>query len=124
MTRKKRVPDASALRLRLRVEIKGAIALGPGRVDLLEQIAETGSIVETAHRLETSYMRAWTLIRDSNAAFREPLVVVAARGGRRGGGAELTVTGKRALDRHRNVERDATDVTRLKWLQRRRLLKS
>jgi molybdate transport system regulatory protein len=122
MPRKKRVPTAAALRLRMRVEIEGGIALGPGRVDLLEQIAETGSIVEAAHHLEMSYMRAWTLIRDTNAAFREPLVV-AERGGRRGGGATLTETGRRVLDLYRTLERESLEATRSTWSQLRRLLR-
>lgn len=123
MPRRKRVPSAAALRLRLRVEIEGGIAFGPGRADLLEQIAETGSIVEAAHHLEMSYMRAWTLIRDTNAAFRDPLVV-AERGGRRGGGAMLTENGRRVLELYRTLERESLDATRTTWSQLRRLLRS
>lgn len=39
-----------------------------------------------------SYKRAWELVRQLNAAFREPLVVP-AKGGAHGGGATLTPLG-------------------------------
>jgi len=122
MPRKKRTSESASLRVRLRVAVDGGIALGPGRADLLEQIADTGSIVEAARNLEMSYMRAWTLVRDTNGWFREPLVV-AERGGRRGGGAVLTETGRRVLGLYRAMEREALDATRSDWLALRRLLK-
>ncbi|MFO0690578.1 MAG: LysR family transcriptional regulator [Myxococcota bacterium] len=121
MATKKRRPESAHLRVRLRVATPGGIALGPGRVDLLEQIAETGSIVEAARHLEMSYMRAWTLIRDTNAAFREPLIV-AERGGRKGGGAALTETGRKVLELYRAMEGDALHAMRSDWSTLRRLL--
>jgi molybdate transport system regulatory protein len=123
-TRKKKTsPDVARLRLRMRVETKGGIALGPGRIDLLEQIDETGSLVEAAHHLEMSYMRAWTLIRDTNAAFKTPLVV-SERGGRKGGGASLTDLGRQVLELYRGLERDAETAIREKWQKLRRQLKT
>jgi len=59
----------------MRVLCGDDIALGPGKVDLLALIGETGSIREAAERMGMSYMRAWTLIKTMNACFREPLVV-------------------------------------------------
>ena len=56
------------------------IAQLAGKADLLEGIKETGSISEAAAELGMSYMRAWTLIRTMNTAFREPLVLT-VRGG-------------------------------------------
>src|SRR5437870_12838059 len=91
------------LRPRMRVLCGEVIALGPGKVDLLALIGETGSIRETAERMGMSYMRAWTLIKTMNACFREP-VVVASRGGIARGGAVLTETGRRALELYRGLE--------------------
>jgi len=88
---------------RMRVLRGEDIALGPGKVDLLVLIGETGSIREAAERMGMSYMRAWTLIRTMNACFREPLVAT-SRGGKERGGAVLTETGKRALDLYRGLE--------------------
>lgn len=121
MARKKRRSDSTRLRVRLSVSTEGGTALGPGRIDLLAQIAETGSIVEAARHLEMSYMRAWSLIRDTNAAFREPLVV-AERGGRKGGGAVLTETGRKVLALYRAMEGEALRAMRSDWATLRRLL--
>src|SRR2546430_6328438 len=68
------------LRPRMRVLCGEVIALGPGKVDLLALIGETGSIREAAERMGMSYMRAWKLIKTMNACFKKPLVE-AGRGG-------------------------------------------
>ena len=76
------------------------IAIGPGKAQLLEAIAETGSISASAKRLGMSYRRAWLLVDTMNRCFREP-VVTSATGGTGGGGARLTPFGERVLDRFR-----------------------
>src|SRR5580693_8228 len=81
------------VRPRLRVVSGRDIALGPGKVELLELLGSTGSIMEAARQMGMSYMRAWTLIRTMNQCFKEP-VIRAVRGGREGGGARLTKTGR------------------------------
>ncbi|MFZ1680439.1 MAG: LysR family transcriptional regulator, partial [Rhizobiaceae bacterium] len=48
--------------------------LGPGKIALLEQIAETGSISAAARALAMSYKRAWDLVEAVNRVFPEPLV--------------------------------------------------
>ncbi|MGH7004681.1 MAG: winged helix-turn-helix domain-containing protein, partial [Alphaproteobacteria bacterium] len=71
-------------------------------------------------RMGMSYKRAWLLVEQMNAAFREPLVA-AAKGGERGGGAALTKTGAEVLVRYRHMEaatqravaRDAAALRRL-----------
>ena len=85
----------------------GAIVLGPGKADLLEAIARTGSIRGAATSLGMSYMRAWTLIRTMNAAFRGPLVEK-IRGGSEKGGAVLTARGEKVLRLYREMEKRAS----------------
>src|SRR2546425_5443625 len=76
---------APRLRPRMRVLCGEEIALGPGKVDLLALIGETGSIREAAERMGMSYMRAWKLIKTMNACFKKPLVeAVRGGGGHRG----------------------------------------
>lgn len=91
---------------RFRVEIKHAVAIGPGKADVLEAIAETGSIAETGRRLDMSYQKVWALVRAMNADFVDPLVLT-QRGGSAGGGAQLTATGQRVLKVYRAIEKDA-----------------
>ena len=97
------------------------IALGPGKVDLLALVSETGSIREAAERMGMSYMRAWKLIKTMNACFREPLVV-ASRGGKERGGALLTETGRTVLKLYRGLETQSLKASGDIWRQLRRLL--
>lgn len=110
-----------AIRTRLRIQRGEDIALGPGKVDLLALVAETGSIRVAAERLHMSYMRAWTLIRTMNRCFKEP-VVTAVRGGKKGGGARLTKTGQEALELYQNMEKSCFDVIGDDWRELKRLL--
>jgi molybdate transport system regulatory protein len=89
--------------LRLRVVLRPGAALGPGKVDLLEAIAETGSIRAAGSRFKMSYRRAWSLVAELNGMFRTPLVV-AETGGRGGGGASLTPLGRKVVARFRAME--------------------
>lgn len=104
MTRKK--TDASARPRtgpRIRVLFSEVTALGPGRAELLERIAATGSISAAARAMGMSYRRAWLLIEATNAAFVEPLVMTST-GGSGGGGAHLTEFGVEVLGRYRAME--------------------
>ena len=112
---------APRLHPRMRVLRGDDIALGPGKVDLLALIGETGSIREAAGRMGMSYMRAWTLIKTMNACFREPLVM-ASRGGKERGGAMLTETGRRALKLYRGLEVQSLKACAATWRQLRQLL--
>jgi molybdate transport system regulatory protein len=91
---------------RLRVLLGQAIAIGPGKADLLEAIAREGSISRAAKAMGMSYRRAWLLVETMNACFAGPLVE-AARGGSGGGGAGLTALGREVLSRYRALERKA-----------------
>ena len=102
---------SSPLRLRLRVFNGGEPALGPGRVELLGRIAESGSIVQAAREMELSYMKAWKLIQSMNRCFQQPLVEV-RRGGKDGGSARVTATGERVLAVYREMERRAREAAR------------
>ena len=90
-------------RLRLRLTAGDDIAIGPGKADLLEAIAATGSIAAAGRRLDMSYRRAWLLVETMNRCFRTPLVET-AKGGARGGGARLTPVGDDVLQRYRRME--------------------
>lgn len=72
------------------------VFLGPGKGELLERIAATGSISAAGRAMGMSYKRAWQLVETLNGYFRSPLVT-AATGGKAGGGAQLTALGKQVL---------------------------
>lgn len=90
------------LKLKLQLYCGDEIAMGPGKADLLEAIAEEGSISGAGRALGMSYRRAWLLVDTMNRCFREPLVV-AQPGGGRGAGARLTPAGQAALAAYRNL---------------------
>ena len=111
------------LRARLRiVDSKGIIVVGPGKADLLQALAETGSIRDAAAQLGMSYMRAWTLIRVMNDVFRQPLVE-AVRGGSRRGGAKLTPAGRSVLRLYRKMSQASERASTADFRQLRRLLR-
>lgn len=93
-------------RPRVRILIGSATALGPGKVDLLEAIARTGSISAAARSMDMSYRRAWLLVDTVNRCFKEDLVATST-GGRGGGGAVVTPLGEEVLQRYRVMEQKA-----------------
>jgi molybdate transport system regulatory protein len=78
-------------------------AIGPGKADLLEAIARSGSISAAAREMGMSYKRAWDLVDTMNKSFKQPLVSTAT-GGSHGGGAQMTVFGHEVLRRYRDIE--------------------
>ena len=89
---------------RLRVYLRPDFAMGPGKAAILQSIKETGSIAAAGRSMGMSYKRAWYLVDSMNKHFRAP-VVAAAKGGRTGGGAELTALGEQVLTRYHNMTR-------------------
>ena len=108
---------------RIRIQAGPAIAFGPGKADLLEFIAATGSIGGAASRMGMSYMRAWTLVRDMNKYFRQP-VVATVRGGSQRGGAALTKTGQQALTTYRRMEKKSLKAIHTDWQSLQGLLRA
>jgi molybdate transport system regulatory protein len=78
--------------LSLRIDLVNGERLGPGKIALLDAIAEAGSITAAAKTLGMSYPRAWKLVENMNASFKTPLVDT-FQGGPKRGGAGLTDAG-------------------------------
>lgn len=98
-------------RLKLQLYLDKTHWLGPGKADLLELIAETGSISAAGRRMGMSYKRAWMLVETLNEMFGAPLVA-SARGGAQGGGAHLTELGTEVAARFRRIETAASEAAR------------
>lgn len=90
----------------LRVTFTDDFYVGPGRADLLEGIAETGSIAAAGKRMGMSYKRAWGLVQALNAGWGRPLVET-QRGGVGQGGASLSADGHFVLERYRAMQQAA-----------------
>src|SRR5207245_10648537 len=84
---------------------------GPGRIELLEQIREQGSISAAGRAMDMSYKRAWDLVDEINRICGHAAVEPQA-GGKNGGGAMLTPFGEGLVARYRKIERDAARAVR------------
>lgn len=101
----------SVLQIRTRLMRDDDIAMGPGKADLLQAIADTGSISAAAKHMGMSYRRAWLLVDTMNRCFRSPLVASSA-GGTHGGGATVTDKGKEVLQHYRQLQTALDAVAR------------
>jgi molybdate transport system regulatory protein len=123
MATRKSAPGKSgdaAPKPQIRIMFRKAIAMGPGKADLLEAIEQTGSISAAARKMRMSYRRAWLLVDTMNQCFAKPLVATVT-GGSHGGGAQITDFGRDVLRRYREMDsaasaavaRQVTEFTRL-----------
>ncbi|TDY39014.1 molybdate transport system regulatory protein [Paraburkholderia rhizosphaerae] len=90
----------------MRIQQAGTIALGPGKVALLEAVKEHGSISGAARSMNMSYRRAWLLMDELNRSLKSP-ATVAEHGGQSGGGCALTPVGEEIIRLYRGIETQA-----------------
>ena len=100
-----------AMRFRLRITAGDAVAIGPGKIALIEAIAKTGSITSAAKSLDMSYRRAWLLLNDLNRSLKKP-AVDSAKGGQHGGGSHVTEAGVQLITLYRAIEAKAAQTCR------------
>jgi len=90
--------------VRFRLDLADGLAVGPGKIQLLELLREHGSISAAARAMDISYRQAWLLLNELNSGFGER-VFDTATGGSQGGGARLTTFGRKLIERYRGLER-------------------
>ena len=90
--------------IRFRIDFGHGVAVGPGKIALLERIAEHGSLAEAARELRMSYRAAWLLLQSLNASFVDP-VAIGKKGGDGRGGTLVTPLGEELIRRYRKFER-------------------
>ncbi|GEM71857.1 winged helix-turn-helix domain-containing protein [Sphingomonas melonis] len=95
--------------LKIQIACGDALAMGPGKADLLEAIIEHGSISAAGRALGMSYRRAWLLVDEMNRCF-DPVVVETIKGGGRERGARVSPTGLAVLEAYRDMEREASAI--------------
>ena len=74
-------------------------AFGPGVAQLLHRVEELKSLRSAAASMEMAYSKAWTIIKNSEAALGYPLLT-STTGGKNGGGAILTEEGAELLQKY------------------------
>ncbi len=97
--------------LSVRIDLDAEGRIGPGKIQLLENIHACGSISAAGRAMDMSYKRAWDLVAEINRICRHA-AVERQTGGKNGGGAVLTPFGISLVTRYRKIERDAASAVR------------
>lgn len=121
----KRAPIAESqprVRWRMRIMRGEIIAIGPGKISLLEAIREHGSITAAAKSLDMSYRRAWLLLSEINNSLAFP-ATVSSHGGASGGLSQLTEVGEQIVLLYRKIEEQSTVANQKELDQLIKLLK-
>lgn len=95
-------PRAATLQPSLALTARGANVLSATRMRLLEALDRSGSIAAAARAAGITYKAAWDNISAINNLAEKP-VVLRRKGGRGGGGSELTAFGRQLIELYRHV---------------------
>jgi molybdate transport system regulatory protein len=107
-----RKPTARSLpALSVRIDLDADDRIGPGKIQLLENIRACGSISAAGRAMDMSYKRAWDLVDEINRICRRA-AVDRQTGGKNGGGAVLTPFGISLVARYRKIERNAASAVK------------
>jgi molybdate transport system regulatory protein len=106
MQKSKSLPSLS-----VRIDLDSEGRIGPGKIQLLENIHTCGSISAAGRAMAMSYKRAWDLVDEINRICRQA-AVERQTGGKNGGGAVLTAFGLTLVKRYRKIEHDAARAAR------------
>src|ERR1700749_4766887 len=97
------MPLVGPLKLKAQLLCGDELAMGPGKVDLLDAIQSEGSISGAGRKLNMSYRRTWLLVDAMNRCWSEPLVETQPGGGEHRG-TRLTTMGREVLAAYRALE--------------------
>jgi len=101
--------------LSIRIDLDTEGRIGPGKIQLLENIRACGSISAAGRAMNMSYKRAWTLVDEINRVCGRAAVERQV-GGKDGGGANLTPFGLSLVARYRKIEQSAESAARKELL--------
>src|ERR1700731_3526524 len=97
--------------LSVRIDLDAETRIGPGKIQLLENIHANGSISAAGRAMDMSYKRAWDLVDEINRICGHA-AVERQTGGKNGGGAVLPPFGASLVARYRRIERAAATAVR------------
>ena len=97
--------------LSLRIDLGTRKRIGPGKIQLLENIRACGSISAAGRAMNMSYRRAWLLVDEMNRICGQA-VVETQEGGKGGGGTKLTPFGLTLVARYQKIQRSVERAVR------------
>jgi molybdate transport system regulatory protein len=106
-----RMPVKHLLKRDSEVQIKATLRVfdgeeklfGPGKLELLQFIRETGSITQAAKKMGLSYKKAWDMVNSLNQLCNSP-IVQAQTGGVKGGKTVITPEGIELMEAYRVLQ--------------------
>ncbi len=101
-TEANRSEEFPRVRSKVWVERGGEVLLSEWRVELLEAVAETGSLAAAAEQLGVPYRTAWHRVKETEAHLGVRLLATES-GGAEGGGSRLTDEAVDLVRRFRRV---------------------
>ncbi len=84
------------------LEGNGTRFFGPGPVELLQHIEETGSINQAAKKMGMSYKKAWEIVSRLNEIVGSAMVITAT-GGEKGGGSTISDEAKQMIEWYKSL---------------------
>lgn len=96
MQRRKKTGSPQPYLIRPRIYLNADLIVGPGKIELLKAVRDTGSISAAARQMRMNYKRAWYLLDTLKQGFHQP-VIEAVHGGKGGGGTRLTPLGEQLI---------------------------
>jgi molybdate transport system regulatory protein len=87
---------------RPRILLGPQLLMGPGKIDLLVAIDQTGSISAAARKIGMSYKRAWDLVNSLSTDLGTPMLSSSV-GGKGGGGAQLTECARAIIEAYQRL---------------------
>lgn len=91
------------IELQIHVKREGKLLLNPERAILLKAVRQTGSLLTASRKTGISYNKAWKILDHMNQALQNP-VIEKLRGGKGGGGANITAFGAMVLTEYEAME--------------------
>ena len=90
----------------------GKVMFSYGKMNLLREIGNTGSISKASQNLGLSFRKAWSMVKTINERSKRPLVITKT-GGKGGGGAELTIEGKEIVNTYFSVNNQVEGLLKM-----------
>lgn len=81
------------------IEVNGIKFFGPGPLQLLKLIEETGSINQAAKKMQMSYKKAWEIVNRLNETTGHQFVLTSA-GGKNGGGSAISGKAREMIEKY------------------------